>query len=153
MIWTHGRAELRKFLIFHNNQHPNIRFTMDIEENKKFPFLDVLVTKKADNTLSHQVYRKPTYTDRYLHAELHHHLTQKQSAINSFIYRAFIISDKEHLQTELNHLKQALQKNRHDKKNINKIISKYTSKTMYSNTQPSQDETGKRTFFILSYVY
>jgi len=39
--------------------------------------------------------------------------------------RAFVIPDKEHLQTKLNHLKQALQKNRHNKKDINKIISKH----------------------------
>jgi len=81
---------------------------MDIEENKKLPFLDVLVTKKADNTLGHQVYRKPTHTDRYLHAESHHHPAQKQSAINSLVHRAFTISDNEHLQTEHNHLKQVL---------------------------------------------
>jgi len=97
---------------------------MDIEENKKLPFLDFLVTKKADNTLGHQVYRKLTHMDRYLHAELHHHPIQKQSAINSLLHRAFI-SDKEHLQMKLNHLKQALQKNGHDKKDINKIISKH----------------------------
>jgi len=83
VIWRYGRAELRKFLIFFNNQHPNIRFTMDIEENKKLSFLDVLVTKKADNTLGHQVNRKPIHTDRYLHAESHHHPAQKQSAINT----------------------------------------------------------------------
>jgi len=39
------------------------------KENKKLPFLDVLVTKKVDNILGHQVYRIPTHTDRYLHAE------------------------------------------------------------------------------------
>jgi len=62
VIWRHGRAEIRKFLIFLlNNQHPNIHFTMDIEENKNFSFLDILVTKKADNTLDHQVYKKPTH--------------------------------------------------------------------------------------------
>ena len=33
VIWRHGRAELRKFLIFLNNQHLNIHFTIDIEEN------------------------------------------------------------------------------------------------------------------------
>jgi len=114
--------------------------------------VDVLVTKKANNTLGHQVYRKSTHTDRYLHDESHHHLAQKQSAINSRVHRAFTISDKEYLQTELNHLKQALQKNGHDKTNINKIISKHTSKTMNPNTQPSQDETGKRTFSILPYI-
>jgi len=43
VIWRHGRAELRKFLIFLNNQHPNIRFTMNIEENKKLSFLDIVI--------------------------------------------------------------------------------------------------------------
>jgi len=81
---------------------------------KNFP--SCFVTKKADNTLGHQVYRKPTHTVRYLHAESHHHPAQKQLAIYSLVYRAFTISDKEHLQTEFNYLKQALQKNEHDKK-------------------------------------
>ncbi|KYN18198.1 hypothetical protein ALC57_09492 [Trachymyrmex cornetzi] len=31
------------------------------------PFLNVLVTKLVDTTLGHQVYRKPTHTDGYLH--------------------------------------------------------------------------------------
>jgi len=42
VIWRYGRAE---FLIFFNKQHPNIHFTIDIEENGKFPFLDVLVSE------------------------------------------------------------------------------------------------------------
>jgi len=150
VIWRHGKAQLCKFLIFLNNQHPNIRFTMNIEENKKLPFLDVLVFKKADNTLGHQVYKKSTHTDRYLHAESHHHPVQKQLAINLLV--VFTISDKEHLQTELNHLKRTLQKNRHDKKDINKIISKHTSKAMNPNTQLPQDETSKKTFSILPYI-
>jgi len=54
-----------------------------------------LSLKKADNTLGHQVYRKPTHTDRYLHAKSHHHPAQKQSAINSLVRRAFTISDKD----------------------------------------------------------
>jgi len=57
---------------------------MDIEENKKLPFLDVLFIKKADNTLGHQVYRKSTLTDRYVHAESHHHPAQKQSTHQNY---------------------------------------------------------------------
>ena len=75
---------------------------MDIEEeNGKLPFLDVLVSKKTDGTLGHQV-TKNQHTDRYLQTESHHS-AQKQSAINSLVHRTFTISDKEHLQTELNH--------------------------------------------------
>ena len=81
VIWRHGRAELRKFLIFLNNQHSDIHFTMNIEKNGKFPFLDVLISKKAVGTLGQQVYRKPIHTDRYLHTTTQH----KKSAINSFV--------------------------------------------------------------------
>jgi len=49
---------------------------------KKLPFLDVLVTKKTDIILGYQMYRKPTYMDRYLHCA-ESHSAQKQSAINS----------------------------------------------------------------------
>ena len=85
VIWRHGKVVLCKFFIFLNNQHPNIHFTIDIQENGKLPFLNLLVSKKADGTLGHQVYRKPTHTDRYLYVESHHHPSQKQSAINSFV--------------------------------------------------------------------
>ncbi|XP_018401785.1 PREDICTED: uncharacterized protein LOC108778952 [Cyphomyrmex costatus] len=80
VIWRHGKDELDKFLNFLNNQHTNIRFTTEIEENGMLPFLDVLVTKKTDNTLGHQVYRKPTHTDRYLHAESHHITIQPKNS-------------------------------------------------------------------------
>jgi len=64
-----------------------------------------------------------------------HHHPAKQSAINSLVHRAFNISDKEHLQTELNHLKIVLQKNGHDKKNI---INKHANKTMVSDKQSDE---------------
>jgi len=46
-------------------------------------------------------YRKPTHTDRCRVASL----PSTKTAINSLVHRAFTISDKEHLQTELNYLK------------------------------------------------
>jgi len=73
------QSRIRKFLLFLNNQHPNIYF-VDIEENGKFLFLNILVSKKDDNILGHQVYRKSTH--RYIHAESIQH---KQSAINLLI--------------------------------------------------------------------
>jgi len=71
---------------------------MDIGKNGKLPFLNVLVSKKADGTLGHQVYRKLTYTDRYLHES--HHLAQKQSAINSLVHRDFTISMYKEISTD-----------------------------------------------------
>ncbi|XP_070518870.1 uncharacterized protein [Cardiocondyla obscurior] len=46
---------------------------MELEHNGQIPFLDVLISRNSDGTLSHQVYRKPTHTDRNFHATSHHH--------------------------------------------------------------------------------
>ncbi|XP_054723405.1 uncharacterized protein LOC129233402 [Uloborus diversus] len=66
-VWSYGEEDLQLFLQHLNNIHPRFQFTMEKESNNQLPFLDVLVTKKEDGTLGHQVYRKPTHTDRYLH--------------------------------------------------------------------------------------
>jgi len=81
VIWRHGRVELRKFLIFLNNQHPNIRFIME-KKTKNSPSWMFLSLKKL--TIGHQVYRKPT--DRYLHAESHHHNKHKNSQLSIHLY-------------------------------------------------------------------
>ncbi|XP_018399456.1 PREDICTED: uncharacterized protein LOC108777143 [Cyphomyrmex costatus] len=49
--------------------------------------------------------------------------------------RAFSISDKEHLQTELNHLKETLQRNGYNEEDVNRIISKHRSGTKKSDTE------------------
>jgi len=70
---------------------------------------------------------------------------QKQSIINSLVYKIFIISDKKYLQAEFNHLILTLQQNGHNKKDINKIISKKQRKKV------GHSKTNKH-LVILTYV-
>jgi len=56
------RNDAIKFLKHINQLHPNLTFTMEEEENKSLPFLDVLVSVNQDNTLSTSVYRKATFS-------------------------------------------------------------------------------------------
>ncbi|XP_072173825.1 uncharacterized protein [Diadema setosum] len=108
VIWPHSRSELDLFLRHLNQQHPNIQFTMEIEEDNSIPFLDVLVKKTPSGFPSHQVYRKPTHTDRYLHYRSHHHPSVQQSVPNALIRRAYQLSDQEHLHKEIKHVTHAL---------------------------------------------
>ena len=85
VIWNHGETELEHFLTHLNRQNPNIQFTMEIEKNNSLAFLDVLVTRTQDNHLAHTVYRKPTYTDRYLHKTSNHHPKQKSGIIKTLM--------------------------------------------------------------------
>ena len=57
-ICPHGR---NKFLTHINSLHPNITFTLEVEENNQLPFLDILIQR--DHTmLKTTVYLTPTNT-------------------------------------------------------------------------------------------
>ena len=63
VLWPHGADQLEEFHAHLNNQHLQIQFTKEVEENDKISFLDVLVKKESDR-FSTTVYRKPTHTGR-----------------------------------------------------------------------------------------
>ncbi len=79
-----------------------------MDQEKTIPFMYVLITKSTNEHPSHQVYRKPTHTDRYLNYRSFHHPSILQSVPNTLINRAHAISDQDHLQEELHHIKTTL---------------------------------------------
>jgi len=68
VVWSHGIAALNSFLDHLNNISPHIQFTMELEKDGSLPFLDVLVSRKSNGTLTDQVYYKKNHTGRYPHA-------------------------------------------------------------------------------------
>ena len=66
--------------IFHhiNKLYQNIKFTMDEESNGELAFLDTLL-KQNNEEITALVYRKPTYTDQYLHYSSYHQTSWKES--------------------------------------------------------------------------
>ena len=100
------------FLNHLNSINPKIQFTMELESNNSLAFLDILVIRKPNNTLSHTVYRKATHTDRYLNGDSHHPPSQLATVSKSLLQRARGICDEEHLAGELQHVKQVLRANK-----------------------------------------
>ena len=104
VLWPHGEIELNNFFKHLNNCFEDIKFTMEEEDNGSISFLDILVTRKKNGTIGHEVFGKKTHTERYLHADSHHHPAQKIGALNTLAIRASRISDEEHINEENNHL-------------------------------------------------
>jgi hypothetical protein len=135
--WPHGKEELDKFFEHLNGISENIKFTMELEDNNSIPFLDVLMTRKQDGTLGHKVFRKKTHTDNYLHAESHHHPSQKMGVLNTMAIRAARISDKEHLKEEIDHLTKVFKNIGYKDRDIKKAINKKDIRTHTQNDQTS----------------
>jgi hypothetical protein len=57
VVWPHDPERLQSFLNHLNSLWPSIQFTMEIESDSAFPFLDVLVIR-IGLTLAIKVYRK-----------------------------------------------------------------------------------------------
>ena len=102
----------------------DIKSTMEVEENKRIPFLDVLIYKKTDGSLGHKVFRKKTHTDSYLDADSHHHPTQKLGIINTLATRASTICDDKHLKEEQGNLVKVFKSIGYKENDIRKTFKK-----------------------------
>jgi len=63
-----------------NSQHSRLQFTMEIERDKKISFLD-LTFINDEGTIIFDLYKKPTFSGRYLNYRSHHPLNHKKGVI------------------------------------------------------------------------
>ena len=128
---SNNRHTNKDFWIISTAIDPAIKFTVEGNQvNGAIPFLNTLVTPLADNSLSFQVYQKPTHTDQYLQWESHHSLSSKYSVIGTLTHRAKVVcTTQELLKDELKHLKEALGKCKYP----NWAISRVQNKVINSN--------------------
>lgn len=85
-----------EFVEFLNKKQRSIRFTHEMESGNKLAFLDCLVIRGANGSLSTSVYRKRTHTDQYLNFESHNPTSTKASIVGCLARRAQTISGSPH---------------------------------------------------------
>ena len=124
-IWTGTLEQLHEMFETMNNFHPTIKFTMDIMENNTIPFLDVLVKKEEDHTVTTDVYYKPTDTHQYLMTTSCHPAHVKKSIFYSQGLRLRrIVSDGEKSKQRVNELKGWMEKRGYDGTTLDKDIER-----------------------------
>jgi len=135
----------QKILDFLNNQHKNIKFTIEKEKNNKIPFLDTVVTR-TETGFSTNIYHKPTFTGVYLNWTSLTSRRYKISLIYCLCDRIWkICKNTEERDLEIRKLKNTLLKNEYPEKVIDLEINKFISssktdlsrlKTHLSRTHP-----------------
>ena len=122
-LWPDGPEELSLFLNHINNIRPSIQFTMEVEDDEKIPFLDVLVVRSNGKVMS-EVYWKPTHTDRYLHYQSYHPHHIKTGIIRTLMKRSEqICNTAEAAHHERHHLIRVFQSNGYPRAFIQKAMN------------------------------
>ena len=98
-LWPFENNEL-DFLDNINNLVPSIKFTIESENNKCLPFLDVLIHRSLNN-FEFEIYRKPTNICSYVHFFSNHHPNTKKSVFTSMFLRALRIVSPKYFDLEI----------------------------------------------------
>ena len=85
---------MNRFFDHLNNVDPNINFTIELEQDDKLAFLDVLVMRTGDEKLATKVPKKTTHTNRYLNYHSAHSIEQKQGVVMNLYNRAQLLNAK-----------------------------------------------------------
>ena len=113
------------FLEYLNRQHSNIKFTMECEENKTLPFLDLTI-EKCDGGLSFSIYRKPTFSGLGTSFFSYCHFNFKLNALKTLLHRAYTLTScYAYFHNEINFLKRYFYDNGYSNDLFYKLVNRY----------------------------
>ena len=115
--WIHSEDELQAFYEFANSFRDGIRFKMEREQQRRLPFLDVMVDVSSPAP-SFSVYRKPTHSNLYLRRESCHSRSTFRSVASSLATRARRVCSAGTLKRELQHVQQVLRANGYSEEEV-----------------------------------
>jgi hypothetical protein len=117
------------FLEYFNSRHPCIKFTLETEKDNCLPFLDVLVSRSYDGTISTSLYRKQIFSGLLMQFDSFVPVQYKKCLVSGLVHRAWKISSSYELfQNELSNIKNLLMSNGFPLKFINKQVHLYLRK-------------------------
>ncbi|MBY0580672.1 MAG: hypothetical protein K2P53_03190, partial [Rickettsiales bacterium] len=123
-----NEAESERFLDLLNNQHKNIKYTIEKEsDSHTINFLDLSITNNESGTYLFNIYRKDAITNVQIKPHSCHDPKIIYGVFKGFIQRAFALCSKEHLNHELNFLTEMFKKNGYNKKTLQNIVKKIKS--------------------------
>ena len=101
-------ADADQFFLALNSLHPALKFTMEKEADQALSFLDVKVDKSEKQFLT-SIYRKPTFTGRYMRWDSFAPSKRKTNLIETLVHRALVICSPGKVKQELDCIRSILQ--------------------------------------------
>ena len=128
-------ADVSQFFQWINAQHPQIRFTLEEEQDDKISFLDVLVSRQTDGKLLTSVFRKPTFSGLYLRWDSFVPKMFKRGLVYCLVSRAWRLCSNYHLfHEELLFIKNVLLSNGYPGNFVDSCVQRFLNRAMGTNT-------------------
>ena len=143
--------QISQFLDFLNSQHPNIKFTCEIESNSTLPFLDISIIRK-NGVFETSVFQKPTFTGLFTNSHSFIPSQYKCNLISFLVHRLYnICSNYENFQAQLESLRQILNRNSYPTRLFDSCVRTFLDKV--SQPKPIVHSVSKKVlYFSLPYT-
>ena len=139
-------------LNFLNNRHPNIKFTIEKQNNHSIAFLDVFISGTNNQNLTLQTYHKSTCTGLLLNFKSFTSFSYKITLIKCLIDRSFkIFNNWNSFHNDIENIKSNLIKNAYPPFFIDKVIKKYLDYKFSDNQNQLIDKSDVH-YFKLPYI-
>ena len=141
--------EANSFLSYLNARHPNIKFKIELEKDKKLSFSDILISSK-NGGFQTSVHRKDTFYGLFMNYRSFLPTIYKLGLVNTLIDRVFKIAHNRTLfYFEMKKVKEFLGKNSYPPHLVDKQMRKYIRK---ADTPQTQSKTSADTANIYQYL-
>ena len=122
MRFVENSANLSRLPKVFNSAHPNIKFTLENEENNQIAFLDVLLRRRSDGSLQRNIHRKPTWNNQYIHFKSFVPLDRKRNLIRCLSTRARRICTEDAIENELTFLRDIFLQNGYPERFVDSVL-------------------------------
>ena len=149
----HTESDALLFFDFINSRHPNIRFTMEAESDKKLPFLDIYVDNTGPMVVT-RVFRKKTFTGLLTCFFSFASFSYKIGLVKTLVDRTLKICNTwQAFDEDIVSLTFILKKNLYPSRLIERIIKRSVTKHVTGNSVRSTSEQAPNTFYFkLPYI-
>ena len=138
------KAEIFKGIL--NEQHPNIKYTMEEEdEDKVLNFLDVRIKNDLNGKYEFSVHRKNAITNVQVKKHSSHDPNIQTGIIKGFVNRAFTICSEKHIEEELQFLIDIFVENGYEMSEVKRVIAQVKERRTQNTRTAGESETSLET--------
>ena len=140
-IACNRRTSIRQLLKEFNNCHPDIKFTVEEEENGCLPFLELKVIRKLTGQIVTRIHHKSTWTGQYLNFHSFTPTSVKRNLIRNIATRIQTLVSPEYQREDLEIFKDALLRNGYPKAFV-QLCSEVKTR------RPKQNDDQRNTIYL-----